>query len=152
MELLLILLLLVVLLYFFVKKRQKQGAFNFHDPIPTGYQIYIKNADIVGIKHRKMDFLRFALSDEQGLELEPEPNNPADQNAIKVIGTAKTGRYFIGYVPREDAKQIVNSGLAADVRARLVRIFIGKNGYVDIRWQIIGPKKDKQKFDSLLKS
>lgn len=150
MELLWFFLLLAVVCYLFFKKRRKQGAFDFHEPIPTGYQIYIKNAELVGIKFRKDDFLKFANSVDQALELEAEPNNPKDQNAIRVIGTTRTGRYFIGYVPKEDARQIVNSGLASSVKARLVRIFIGKNGFIDMRWQILGPKKDKKHFDSLV--
>jgi len=148
MELLWGFLFFAVIYYLFFKKRQKQGAYDFYDPIPAGYQIYIKNAEVVGIKYRKDDFLKFAHSDDQALELEPEPNNPKDQNAIRVIGTTKTGRYFIGYVPKEDARQIANSGLAATVKARLVRIYIGKSGFVDMRWQIVGPKKDKKHFDS----
>ncbi|WP_396189724.1 HIRAN domain-containing protein [Flavobacterium sp.] len=148
MELLLLLALLAVLYFVFFKKPQKQGAFEFSDPIPAGYQIYNKSAQLVGIKYRKDDFLKFAHSDEQALEIELEPGNPKDPNAIKVIGTTKTGRYFIGYLPKEDARQIVNSGLAASVKARLMQIYIGKNGYVDMRWQIIGPKKDKKHFDS----
>lgn len=64
--------------------------------------------------------------DKMSVQLELEPTNPADKNAIKVIGAVKklfgTQRYFIGYVPAEIAAHIYKKGFQNKSNASLVKI------------------------------
>lgn len=94
----------------------------FLPPIPKGYQIFSREA-VAGIQHRREDAQRFARSSSQTLALERELGNPHDANAIKVIGLSQGARFFIGYVPKETAEQIVGSALMDSVQPRLTQIY-----------------------------
>ena len=124
---------------------------NFLPPIPKGFQIFASRLSVAGIQYRRDDALRFANDSDQTVALERDSDNPHDPNALKVIGVGREMRRVIGYVPREAAEQIVGSGLADVVQARLERIWCGGDGYVDITFQIIGPKDKKAQFYDFLK-
>jgi hypothetical protein len=123
---------------------------NFLSPIPKGYQIYADALPIAGMQFRKSEAIKFAKSSNQGLSLEREPNNEHDPNAIKLIGLSSSTKYFLGYLPKEISAQIVTTGLAESVKARLVRIYLRGDDYLDIQYQVIGPKTDKKRFDEFL--
>lgn len=53
-------------------------------------------------------------------------------------------------MPKELSAQINGSDLFENVKARLGRIYISKNGFLEIQYQVIGPKTEKQKFDEFL--
>ena len=132
-------------------------AKSFLPPIPGGFQIYAGFA-LVGVSFRKDDSLRFANSQNQSLELEREPDNSHDKNAIKVIGVSKRGRAFIGYVPKDVAAQVVRSGMYETLRPRLGRIYEGRNSnpdfpgpYLEINIQILGQKGNKAQFEDAAK-
>lgn len=120
------------------------------EPIPPGFQIYAKSLPLAGSNYRRKNKLLFAESSRQTLCLLREPDNPKDKNAIQIIGECTEGNYELGYLPRDIAKQINDSGLFDVVLPRLCKIYIGErnDGYVDISYQLIGPKSDKKKFDS----
>lgn len=120
---------------------------SFLAPIPKGKQIFSR-CDVSGISFRKDDAIRFAKGTNLELELEREPFNTHDENAIKVIGKASGKRYFIGYIPKELSEQIAETGLFESIAPRLDRIYQGSDGYLEIKIQIIGPKVDKQQFDA----
>ena len=61
------------------------SATNFLPPIPDGYQILKRMLLVSGITFRKIDATFFIRSGCETLELEREPNNPKDKNAIKVM-------------------------------------------------------------------
>lgn len=70
--------------------------------IPKGYQIFHRGAAVSGLHYRREAALRFIRSGERHhLEMEPEPANPHDKTAIKVIGVAAGKRYHLGYVPAD---------------------------------------------------
>lgn len=126
------------------------GGNSFLPPIPAGYQIFEKNLPVAGIQFRKIDAISFAKSSGQELGLERQSNNEHDPNAIKLIGISGSTRYFIGSLPKELSKQIILTGLYESVKPRLVRIYIGQNDFLDIQYQIIGPKTEKKNFDAYL--
>lgn len=105
--------------------------------------------EVAGIPYRKAAALAFARCQQQYLELEREPDNPHDPNAIKVIGVSKGlfgwKRHFLGYVPRETAEQIAEEGLSSVIVPRLKNIWAG--GYVRdviyIRFDVLKPKPAK---------
>jgi hypothetical protein len=132
-------------------------AKSFLPPIPDGFQIYTGVA-LVGVTFRKDDALRFANSQNQSLELEREPDNSHDKNAIKVIGISKRGRGFIGYVPKDVAAQISRSGMYDTLRPRLGRVYESASydsdfggPYLEINLQILGPKGRKVQFEDAAK-
>jgi len=116
--------------------------------------------DVHGIEHRRGDAMAFAKavrSAEQkrqryGVRLQPEPTNPHDANAIKVMGQAtvqtffgslKTREWHIGYVPAEVARELtedlIKPGLSFS--GELYGIYIGDvGGFLDIEFFVLTPK------------
>lgn len=125
---------------------------NFLPPIPKGFQIFDGRLSVAGIEHKRDDAIRFADDSDQTLALERETNNTHDANAIKIIGVSRGKRRFIGYVPREIAAQIVGSGLVEVVLPRLERIWRTDGGFVDVTFQIVGPKDRKAQYNDFLTS
>ncbi|MDD5299818.1 MAG: HIRAN domain-containing protein [Gallionella sp.] len=137
------------------KTYKAQGAAkatDFLPPIPQGYQIYKRMLNVAGIWFYKHDASLFIRDKCQTLELEREPDNPKDKNAIRVIGITPTSRYFIGYVPKEISEVLVKLDLLNKVEPRLDRTYHGGEDYVDIRFQIIGLKENKKQFDAFSKN
>lgn len=124
---------------------------SFLDPIPKGHQIFSR-CEVSGTSFRKNDAVQFAKGSNQELELEREPTNPHDKNAIKVIGKSSGKKYHIGYVPKEVSEQIAVTGIFESIKPRLDRIYQGIDGYLEIKFQIIGPKENKKQFDSFFTS
>lgn len=128
----------------------KQGATTLDNPIPPGYQIFAQSLPVAGMEYRKSDAIKFARANNQEMILEREPNNQHDKNAIKLIGISGSNKYFIGYLPKEVSEQIVATGLFDSVKARLTRIYVGKDDFLEFHYQIVGPKAEKKKFDDFL--
>ena len=122
----------------------------FLPPIPVGFQIYMPGIMLAGITFRKQDALAFAHSRDQTIELQREGDNSHDSNAIQVYGVCSRGREFIGYVPKTDAAYIARSGMFAELQSRIDRIYLSftnpRDPYLEIRFQIIGPKGRKPEF------
>ena len=131
------------------KKTTGQGT-NFSSPIPSGFQIYAGNPGVAGIQHRKAEAIKFANANNQELSLEREPGNQHDANAIKLVGISGAKKFFIGYVPKEVAEQIVSTGLYDTVKVRLKRIYLGEDDFLEIQYDIVGPKTEKKKFDGFI--
>lgn len=125
---------------------------NYHlDAIPEGFQIFEERLEVAGISHRKREAAEFARNHEIWLELERDANNAHDKNAIRVIGCAKglsgTKRHFIGFVPASVAKLIAEGQYFEKIRPRLLKTWIGDTGYVEILFQILGPKGERYKYE-----
>lgn len=118
--------------------------------IPEGFQIFEDRLEVAGVSFRKEDAAAFAGKKDVWLELEREPGNKYDENAIKVIGCSKgffgTKRRFIGYVPKEVSRVIVEGGYCGQIRPRLLKTYVGNQGYVEILFQILGPKVIKYQY------
>jgi hypothetical protein len=122
-------------------------------PIPDGYVIHSWNS-VAGIQQKKKAALKFAKNRNQSLEFEREPDNKQDSNAIKIIGCSKrlvfADRDTIGYVPRELASCIVEGGFWGSVEPRLRRIHVGKDEYIEVEFQLLGPREQKKAFNDFL--
>lgn len=116
-------------------------------PIPEGFQIYEERLEVAGVVHRKHDAQVFVRASKKWLEFERDAQNEHDGNAIKVIGCSKrwfgTRRKFLGYVPRDVAERMVKANVDASIKPRLLKTYLGDSGYVEILFQIIGPKRSK---------
>lgn len=99
----------------------------------------------MGIAHYREDTERFINARVKWLEFERDPRNMHDPNAIKVIGCAKglfgIKRLMLGYVPRDIANAMANAGVVALIRPRLLKTYQGKGGFLEVLFQIVGPKK-----------
>lgn len=118
--------------------------------ISERFQIFEDRLEVAGVSFRKEDAAAFAGAKNVWLELEREPGNKYDENAIKVIGCSKgffgTKRRFIGYVPKEVSRVIVEGGYWGRIRPRLLKTYLGNQGYVEILFQILGPKGIKYQY------
>ena len=124
--------------------------------IPDGYQIYFERLPVSGINFRKSNTVSFIKSNSLQIELEREPSNNHDSNAIKVIGIVKRlfgqKRLHLGYVPKEVAQKLVSSGFDLLVLPRLHKTFLGSDNYTEIDIQILGPAGKKYEFNPPVES
>lgn len=105
---------------------------------------------VSGIFFRKSDVRGFFEGADHRLEFEREPSNKYDKNAIKVIGISSQKRFFIGYVPKEYARQVVDASLDGIVQPRLRRIFCNSQDFYEVRFEIVGPSKFKKQYQDAL--
>ncbi len=116
-------------------------------------------AAVAGTKFRKNQAHEFAKAVkvaeqkglEYGLELEPEPDNRADPNAIKVIGFAETAGWFgrvqfqewhVGYLHKDLAKTLHKDVLAKDVEIVAELHHVAQDGEkVDIEMSVLQPEE-----------
>ncbi len=121
---------------------------SFLPPIQVGYEIYYDNLEIEGIQDRQAAVLQFIEGSNQLLDWEQEPSNPKDPHAIKIFGVSEqmfsTKHEMLGYVPGDAAKQIVTSGLWPFLQLRLDCIHVATQGFIAIRFQILGPIRKKK--------
>ena len=92
-------------------------------------------------------FSRFIGGGENlSLELEREPNNQYDSNAIKVIGVVRglvfKSRYHIGYVPADMAKKLVLGKFWPNVAANLR--MVEAREYTHVKFDLLGPAGGKR--------
>lgn len=115
------------------------------ETIPEGYQIYESHLEVAGLARRRVAASRFARGTQQVLEWEREADNPHDKNAIRIFGLYRrffrTKRVFLGYVPRQTAKAIVEADLWRSIQPRLLKTYLSTGGFVEILFQVIGPKE-----------
>lgn len=131
-----------------------RGAYKasmFLPPIKKGYQIFLQNMGIKGLGFRREAAIAFIDDLNQTLRLEHEQDNPQDVNAIKVIGLGDSGEYFLGYLPKDAALQIVKTKSLDAVYGRLVRAYRGTDDYLEIQLQVVGLKTKKSEFDAFAK-
>lgn len=113
--------------------------------------------EVVGIQFRRDDAQAFAFAAraaerkkiKYGLQLEHQPNNPHDRNAIAVFGVAEVKGFFrsavkewhIGYLPGELAAEICTEFVSKGVpiAAELYSIYEGKDGFLDFKVIVLAP-------------
>ena len=135
------------------QERKKMSSGKYHldeNEIPEGFQIFEERLEVAGVRFRKDDAAAFANATEGWLELERDPKNRHNLNAIKVIGVSKgvfgTKRYFIGYVPKVISGAIIEGRYWDKIRLRLLKTYVSDRGYVEFLFQILGPKSGKSNF------
>lgn len=129
----------------------KKYHLNEH-PLPAGFRIYFDSVPVMGVTMRKVEATTFCKAQGRQLVLEREPDNRHDPNAIKVIGSWKgwfrRKSRLLGYVPAEMAAKLVETGVAPKVLPRLKKTYLGDDGFVEIEFQIIGPKQEYERLRS----
>jgi hypothetical protein len=122
---------------------------NFSPDSPINSSVY-QTTLVSGIFFRRSDVRGFFAGLDHRLEFEREPSNKHDKNAIKVIGISSRKRFFIGYVPKDYARQIVDAGLDGIVHPRLRRIFCNSQDFYEVRFEIVGPSKLRKQYQDAL--
>lgn len=121
------------------------GTKRFLPKIKSGFQIY-EETKVAGVSLRKSHVIDFFEAENQDLVLEREPTNTHDNNAIKVFGVSSCGKALLGYVPKEIAARIVRTNSYSLIYPRLRSIYVADNGYVEVGFQILGPKSHKSHY------
>ncbi len=111
-------------------------------PIPDEHMLYFERLHLSIHPSNKRACVEFCGGKEQELVIEPEPANPHDPNALRILGVWGRGRHqkHIGYVDRETANRIAVTRVSHLVRPRLLKTYLGTDKYVEIVYQITGPK------------
>lgn len=101
-------------------------------------------AELVGEQHRKAACLSFAEGRRCRVEVEREPTNPHDANAIRVIGSWIDGqgaarREVLGYLGRDMAARLAETRPAdMPFRAQPYRAFV-RGDFVDLQIRLLEP-------------
>ena len=101
---------------------------------PEGIGYLVFSSDVVGTSFRLKEVKAWVNSSDLSLELEREPDNEHDENAIKVIGVSK-GFFFgynkrhIGYVDRSTASKELGKKNIKLIKPSILRIAVLKNFY-----------------------
>ena len=104
------------------------------EPIPKGMSAIAWDCKVSGISlpERRAALERMLEGEHWHLELEREPQNPGDANAIKVVAQwEQAGRHYceqLGYVPRATALLISVEAPTAPLSANIVTIFKPRDG------------------------
>src|SRR5262249_61991388 len=113
----------------------------FLPEIPPGWRIWAADIEVAGTSHRIDAAVAFAQAEGQYLTLEPEPTNPHDPKAIRVLGwTQSRGipeSFFVGYVPKELAEV-----MPPEYQPRIKNVWLGGHHkpVVYIRFELLVPK------------
>jgi hypothetical protein len=119
---------------------------SFPADVPDGQSVFMSTIEVSGIFFRKQNANKFIDGINHCLEFEKEPTNEHDKNAIKIIGVSNNLRYFIGYLPKEISLHIAEKNLFELVTPSLSSIRRSRDGYIEVIFRIIGPKKLRPEF------
>lgn len=112
--------------------------------------------EVVGLHHRRNEaeaFVKEAHRADQkgtkyGVRLEPEPGNPHDKNAVKVLGeVSDRGEWHIGYLSRDVAADLSRDLLASDtpIAGELYKIYVSTNGFIEVKVIVLAPPGNSEK-------
>jgi hypothetical protein len=119
---------------------------------PDGLQIFESYIEPAGAYWKNPDVLKFISGGKNlSLELEREPKNRYDANAIKVIGVVRgwlfKTRYHIGYVSADIAKKLVLGKFWPNVAANLR--MVEAREYTHVKFDLLGPTGRKKEYATL---
>lgn len=115
-------------------------------PIPSGHQIYLKRLEVAGVEHSKDDVYRLAVAENPALVWKPDPDNEHDANAIAIYGQTGGQEFPVGFVDRKTAAKLSAWPDFNDLGLRFEKAGYN-NGWVEIAYQVTGPKAQKKSFD-----
>ena len=113
---------------------------------PPGFEVLDGYVRVKGAYFHYEDAIEFINRSDGWLQLQADPGNVHDKNAIKVLACYKgmlfTKRRLIGYVPSEIAAGIAISGLLPELRLQLTQTHDQGNEHVKVVFKLIGPAQD----------
>jgi hypothetical protein len=124
----------------------------FKSRTPTSMRIFEHGVEVAEVNKRYRNAKKFARRRRRRLYLERVRNLETDPKAIRVVGKSKgwflEKRKCIGYVPGDIAQKLVFTATEGKVTARLQMISIDDSHSIEIRFDILGPKEDYEKYSS----
>lgn len=133
-----------------VATRLEPGRFGKDRHAPPGQWVQTTMMlKVAGVMHRRDAATAFAnsirISERSGaaygVEVEPEPENPHDRNAVAVYGVARGSRWHVGYLDAHTAEEInrdlISKGIP--IAAELYEIWVGDDGFIDIKIIVLAP-------------
>jgi hypothetical protein len=113
-------------------------------------KVYEHGIDVLGVNQRSSYARYFVKRSMRKIYLQTEPGNKRVSNTMRVMGKSK-GWFFevekcIGYVPADIARKLVVSGMENKVKARLQMICIEDKDSIDIRFDVLGPTIDYERY------
>jgi hypothetical protein len=102
---------------------------------------------VKGIQYRRSDALKFTklalISHKEyrpfGLLIEPEPSNPEDENALKVMGWSGNKTIHLGYVDRVEASRQSERYPGARLAAEFYSLYLSSSDFIDVRFFLCVP-------------
>jgi hypothetical protein len=122
----------------------------FNPSIPIGMRVFEHGIE-VAVKKRFHAARNFAKRHNRRIYLSRATVHADDPGAIRVIGKSK-GWFFektgcIGYVPSDVADKLLRTNLEHKVKVRLQMISIDDKHSIKIRFDILGPRDDFEKYN-----
>ena len=114
-------------------------------PIPDGHQIYLERAYVSGVQHYSDQVWDLAAQEKPVLSWEANPENPHDENAIQIYAGSGADKQLIGYVSKELAAVLADYDRKDELAIRFSGAKAHEN-WLEVFYQITGPKKGKQEF------
>ena len=115
-----------------------------------GMKIYTHGVEVVVPGNRRRAARRFIKRRKRRIYLQREPDSGNDPAAIRVIGKSKGWftevQKCIGYVPADITERLINGCMEDKVKARLQMIAIEDRDSIDIRFNLLGPQDDYERY------
>lgn len=117
-----------------------------------GMMIFEHGIEVVVGRRQFHHAKKFIKRSKRRISLERDQAGNKDSHEIRVIGKSR-GWYFeaarcIGYVPADVADKLFDAGLDDKVTARLQLIYTEGREFMSIRFDLLGPKDEYEKFHS----
>lgn len=121
--------------------------------IPEGCRVFEREFPVAGVQHHKENFFKIVKKGNVEFWMQPEPSNPHDPNALAILGSRKSffGRMEkkIGYVPAEIASQLGDAKVSDKVVLRPKALYISDDGYIDLKFDLLGPKDLYEQYSTV---
>ena len=119
--------------------------------LTKNYVLYLEKLKPAGLNYNELDAKNFVKLENIWIELEREPTNKYDPNAIKIVGCSvedsNTVRRHLGYIPREYAAVIVKGKYFKDLKVYLHRTYYDYRMFtVYIDFDLAGPMDRQKEF------
>lgn len=125
---------------------------------PNSLVLYEEEIYVAGTYYREDEVLDFLSLDKKYIRTLPEPDNPYDQNAIKVMGYGTEGNneysYHIGYLAREYAQALNRVGVQNQIYTKLSDLNFDYPKFdddIEIVIQLYGPANRLDNYNYHLK-
>ena len=112
---------------------------NVHEQVPQGYEIWSQKKSVMGSEHYKAAIDKM-ITKNFWLEVEREPNNKFDSNAIKINACWKTmfgkSRNQIGYIDAKTAKRIIDKNHFDKISLGKRHVWISDDGIYFVEYAL----------------
>jgi hypothetical protein len=124
----------------------------FKTYIPSGMKVFEHGLEVVGVNSRQSYARRFLKRSMRQIYLQPVPGNGLDTDTLLVMSKSRgwflQTKKCIGHVPADVAWKLIATGMENRVIIRLQLIHIEDKDSVHIRFNVLGPIADFERYCS----